>query len=265
MKRIILGLLFDGVDFYLSRNFRLQRLGDLAWLRANFKIFDLASQVDEVAVFHVARKLDARTFSSAINELSQNLFVPVSVGGGIRTLDDADLLFRSGADRVIFSSSLWGNKRLPREVAAKYGQQAIVGVLNYKSDNGDGVFVRALTANAPEWLPLKELDSETVSSAVGELVLQSVGRDGTGQGFPLDDLRSFEEYEATPWVAAGGFGAANHIPEALLDQRIQAALTSNLLAFAGSGLSLAREKAAEMGVQLPEWLSWTGTSGGLVR
>ncbi len=53
MKRIILGLLFDGVDFYLSRNFRLQRLGNMAWLQEHFGIFDLASHVDEVAVLHV--------------------------------------------------------------------------------------------------------------------------------------------------------------------------------------------------------------------
>jgi len=253
VKRIILGLLFDGVDFYLSRNFRLQRLGNMAWLQEHFGIFDLASHVDEVAVFHVARKMETKAFALELRELARNLFIPISVGGGVRSIDEADALFRSGADRIMFSNTLRNDPNLVREVGTKYGKQSVIGVLNYSLAEGKDLALRYLHPEGPSFRAFNELPPESLASLVGELVLQSIDRDGTGQGFPLESLSHFEELRETPWLAAGGFGSTSHVSQALGDPRIEAVLTSNLLAFVGSGLESARRAALGSGVNLAAW------------
>ena len=256
MKRIILGLLFDGVDFYLSRNFRLQRLGNMAWLQEHFGIFDLASHVDEVAVFHVARKMETKAFALELSELARNLFIPISVGGGVRSIEEADALFRSGADRIMFSSTLWNDPNLVREVGTKYGKQSVIGVLNYSRAEGQDPVIRHRHREGSPPIALKELPTDSLGSLVGELVLQSIDRDGTGQGFPVESLSHFEELGGTPWIVAGGFGSTAHVSQALGDSRIEAVLTSNLLAFVGTGLSLARSSSRERGVKLAVWEEW---------
>lgn len=253
MKRIMLGLLFDGENFYLSRNFRLQKLGDLSWLRKNFQIFELASFVDEIVVFHIVRRADTRDFADALGRLAEEIFVPLSVGGGIRSVDDADRLFRAGADRVLFSEMIWTDPLLVRAVGDKYGKQAVVGVLNFTSPSGGEVMIRRA---GPTEVPLTShgpSDVDDVLSLVGELVLQSIDRDGTGQGFPLDELTKFDGFAEVPWIAAGGFGVPDHFARVLSDDRVQAALTSNLLAFVGNGLELARAQATQSRIQLAVW------------
>ena len=253
MKRIILGLLFDGVDFYLSRNFRLQRLGNMAWLEEHFQIFNLASHVDEVAVFHVGRTMSSAAFAGALTELARNLFIPISVGGGVRSIEDADLLFRSGADRIMFSGTLWNEPTLVREVGRQYGKQAVIGVLNYSQTEGKSPIIRYRNEEGIHGVELTHLPTESLSSLVGEVVLQSIDRDGTGQGFPAGDLPSFAGLEETPLIAAGGFGSPAHVSQALSDFRVQAVLTSNLLAFVGTGLVIARQSALTVGVSLASW------------
>ena len=253
MKRIILGLLFDGVDFYLSRNFRLQRLGNMAWLQEHFGIFDLASHVDEVAVFHVARKMETEAFAVELKELARNLFIPISVGGGVRSIAEADALFRSGADRIMFSDTLWKDPILVREVGTKYGKQSVIGVLNYSLAGAQHPLIRYRHREDSPLISITELPIESLAALAGEIVLQSIDRDGTGQGFPAESLSHFDELAGIPWIAAGGFGSTCHVSHALTDSRIEAILTSNLLAFVGSGLVIARQSAREAGVELASW------------
>lgn len=257
MKRIILGLLFDGADFYLSRNFRLQRLGNLAWLREHFQIFDLTSSVDEVSVFHVGRRLDVQEFAVALERLAQDIFVPISVGGGVRTVEEADLLFRSGADRISFSGTLWNSPGLIRQIAQKYGKQSIVVALNYRKEADGSIAVRYKNTAGTHFSPLTNQSVDSLEEMVGELIIQSIDRDGTGQGFPAEDLLLFDRFSVIPWVVSGGFGAIHHVSESLGDPRIQAVLTSNLLAFVGTGLENARTDARSRGVQLADWNRWT--------
>jgi len=249
----MLGLLFDGQNFFLSRNFRLQRLGNLAWLRTNFQIFQLASFVDEIVVFHVARSADSESFGHALQGLAEEIFVPLSVGGGIRRLEDADRLFRAGADRVMFSEMLWSNQTLVEAVRDKYGKQAVVGVMNFTSSEDGEIAIRSAGRAKLGFGSPSARDAEELVPLVGELVLQSIDRDGTGHGYPLGDLGKFSALAELPWIASGGFGLPEHVAQALLDERLQAALTSNLLAFVGTGLELARLEAARSAVDLAEW------------
>ena len=251
-KRIVLGLLFDGFHFYLSRNFRLQRLGDLDWLQRNFQIFDLATYVDEIAIFHVRRTMDITEFSAAFGDVTKKIFVPVSVGGGLKSIGEVDLLFRSGADRIMFSNAVWHNPQLISDVNEKYGSQATIAVANFE-DSGSCLVVK--NGAPPEQSPPSMRDfSRTVDGlGVGEVVLQSIDKDGTGQGFPLIQAKSEWGAKSVPLIAAGGFGSTAHVAACLEDSFFDAALTSNLLAFVGDGLSRAREEAGARGVDLARW------------
>ena len=185
--------------------------------------------------------------------MARNLFIPISVGGGVRSIEEADALFRSGADRIMFSNTLWNDPNLVREVGTKYGKQSVIGVLNYSRAEGQDPVIRHRHREGPPTIALKELPTDSLGSLAGELVLQSIDRDGTGQGFPVESLSHFEELRETPWIAAGGFGSTAHVSQALGDPRIEAVLTSNLLAFVGSGLESARQAALGSGVDLASW------------
>ena len=249
----MLGLLFDGQSFFLSRNFRLQKLGDLNWLRTNLQIFQLASVVDEIVVFHIARGADTESFVHPLQGLAEEIFIPLSVGGGIRSLEDADRLFRAGADRILFSETLWSNPSLVKSVGDKYGKQAVVGVMNFTSSEGGEIAIRSAERTRLRLGSPSARDADKLVALVGELVLQSIDRDGTGHGYPLEDLEKFAPLADLPWIASGGFGLPEHFAQALLDERLQAALTSNLLAFVGTGLQLARTQTIQSGVDLAEW------------
>jgi cyclase len=254
-KRIILGLLFDGSHFYLSRNFRLQKLGDLDWLQLNFQIFDLASHVDEIAVFHVRRTMGCQDFGLALQQLTSRIFVPVSVGGGLHTMQEVDTMFRSGADRIMFSNSIWTQPELIRATSQKYGAQATVGVINFEKDSSAGASLKKSGGQPLAVEGFEETTRSVSRLALGEIVLQSVERDGTGQGFPVEELDSFTPLSKVPWIAAGGFGSVVHLAETLLDDRIHGVLTSNLLAFLGNGLEIARSRASDGGVEMAKWES----------
>ena len=252
-KRIILGLLFDGTHFYLSRNFRLQKLGDLDWLQLNFQIFDLASHVDEIAVFHVRRTMSSQDFGLALQHLTSRIFVPVSVGGGLQNMHEVDTMFRSGADRIMFSNSIWTQPQLIRATSQKYGAQATMGVVNFLTNDGGKIVARRVQNGTGETEEIGQLLAAIHGLEMGELVMQSVDRDGTGQGYPISNLGVLSHFPKTPVIAAGGFGSTAHVAECLVDDRLQAVLTSNLLAFLGDGLLRARNHALRLGVEMARW------------
>jgi len=254
-KRIILGLLFDGTHFYLSRNFRLQKLGDLNWLQENFQIFDLTSYVDEIAIFHIHRTLSSADFGVALRELTRRVFVPVSVGGGLRDMREVDGMFRSGADRIMFSNSIWAQPELIRATSEKYGAQATVGVINFMSDESGRSAVRRVRDGTVEMGDIANAVIRVQNLGLGEVVLQSVDKDGTGQGFPLPKIHKVWSTPNIPVIAAGGFGSTTHIAECLANEHVEAVLTSNLLAFLGDGLARARAQAVGTGTDMARWNS----------
>ena len=100
-KRIIFTLLYNSNRFVLSRNFRLQTIGDLNWLKRNYNFDNVAYHIDELLIFDVTRgKKDSDEFCKAVTQISENIFVPLTIGGGINSFEKAKLFFKSGADKV---------------------------------------------------------------------------------------------------------------------------------------------------------------------
>ena len=253
-KRLIFTLLYDQGHFMLSRNFRLQKVGDLLWLQKNYNFSHISFSIDELIVLDVSRaERNAERFCEHLKSLTEGCFVPIAAGGGIRSVDHARALLRSGADKVVVNTPLYDNQALIGELASEFGQQCVVASIDVKqsltgdyqvwAENGS----RCLEGTAAEWL-------EKVSRcAVGEIYLNSINRDGTGQGYDLPLLDHLPPEMPKPVILAGGAGNSQHLAEGLADQRVDAVATAHLFNFVGDGLRQARHSLLLKGVDLPVW------------
>jgi cyclase len=254
-KRLIFTLLHNAGAFMLSRNFRLQRVGDLNWLNKNYNFEKISRHIDEVVVLDVTREeRNIEDFAEVLAEFTSGIFCPVSAGGGIKTVDAAKLLLRSGADKVVLNSSLTDNPGLVRDIATEFGAQCIIGAVDIDS-NSDGTPVVTIR-NASH--PLVEENTKDVVTKIcqlpiGEIFLNSVERDGTGQGFKFELLELIPKSCKMPIIMSGGVGFSDHLIAGLEESRIDAVATAHLFNFVGDGLKNARNEIRKRGIALPEW------------
>ncbi len=253
-KRLIFTLLFDGAGFVLSRNFRLQRVGDLQWLQKNYNFENTARSIDELVVLNVSReKSDLKTFSEAIKSLSKGCFVPISAGGGICSIGDAGTLLKSGADKVVINTMLITDYNLVQQIANKYGKQCIVASIDVKR-GADGQFTQHIDSGDTELPDDPRLILERLQDGpIGEIYLNSMDRDGTGQGYDMDTLELLPANCMKPVILAGGVGNSNHLDLGLRDNRVDAVATAHLFNFVGNGLESARNNLISAGHRFPTW------------
>jgi cyclase len=253
-KRLIFTLLYNQGQFVLSRNFRLQKVGNLEWLQTNYDFSKISFSIDELVVLDVTRdEHDVPAFCDTLKALTQGCFVPIAAGGGVRTLDHARALLRSGADKVVVNTALYENKGFIAELASEFGQQCVVGAMDVKraSDGNYGVMTecgsRLLEGSARQWI------EQIASQPVGELYINSIERDGTGQGYDMQMLDLLPDAMSIPVILAGGVGNSSHLAQGIADARVDATATAHLFNFVGDGLKQARRSLVTSGVDLPVW------------
>ncbi len=253
-KRVIFTLLYNHGAFMLSRNFRLQKVGDLSWLQKNYDFSRVAFAIDELIVLDVSRGArDLLRFCDHLKALTDGCFVPIAAGGGVRSLAHARTLLRSGADKVVVNTPLFDDEALVEELATEFGQQCIVASIDVKYENSVGYQVwvengdRCIEGNMGRWL------KKIIELPVGELYLNSIDRDGTGQGYDLQVLEELQPAMPIPVIIAGGAGQYHHLAEGLEDVRTDAVATAHLFNFVGDGLSKARFGLLKQGFSLGEW------------
>lgn len=258
-RRLIFELLWQKDAFWLSRNFRIQRAGDLAWIEKNYNFGVIADCIDELVVVNVSRE-DKRmeAFAAQLAALLKGCFVPLAAGGGVRSVDDARMLLRAGADKVVVNTPLFDDPGLLSELARTFGAQCVVASIDYKRREGrDEVF----TANGTRatGVGVDEAVARAVELGAGEILLCSMDRDGTGQGYDLGTLHRLAENTRVPVIACGGVGGYEHLGDWLTDPRGHAACTANIFNFLGQGLKEARDHLRERGVPLASWeFGWRG-------
>ena len=152
----------------LSRNFRLQRVGTIDYQK-NYNFSHIAFYIDELVVLDVSRSTrDVARFSETLKVLTKGCFAPFAAGGGVRDLEHARTLLRSGADKVIVNSALFDDPRLVVKLAQEFGQQCVVGSIDLKR-NSDGVF-GLYTNNG------SEMKCESVSDLLEKLLLITLAK-----------------------------------------------------------------------------------------
>ncbi|MEY4591815.1 MAG: hypothetical protein RIR18_710 [Pseudomonadota bacterium] len=255
-KRIIFTLLYDSGFFMLSRNFRLQRVGNLDWLQRNYNFSHIAFYIDELIVLDVSRgERNPEAFCEALKSLAAGCFVPIAAGGGVRSVEDARQLLRSGADKIVVNTALFDTPALVAELTQAFGQQCIVGSVDVKR-MADGEY-RIFTAQGDRMIPLNPADAMSWlgEKIVGEIYLNSIDRDGTGQGYDLDLLDILPLSCPVPVILAGGVGNGSHLVAGFQDARVDAVATAHLFNFIGDGLQRARETLLAQGALLASWPS----------
>lgn len=252
-KRIIFTLIYADGFFMQSRNFRLQRVGDIHWLRKNYQFQKISFSLDEIIILDASRNnKDIKKFSEIIEQISENVFIPVSAGGGIKTTEDAQLLFQHGADKIVLNSALYNSPELVQSLVSKYGSQSILASIDYKKNNEQAeIFIcnGSLKIN----LALVEYLKYVEGLQVGEIFLNSIDQDGTGFGYDIKTITDIQNDIKLPLIIMGGAGNEKHMLEGFKLKFVSAVATANLFNFVGDGLQNARKKIIEERVNIANW------------
>ena len=197
--------------------------------RCQWKIYD-AEGADELVFLDITASSDKRdTVVDMVERVGDQVFIPFTVGGGIRTVADMQKILRAGADKVSVNSAAIDNPDLIREGAEKFGSQCIVLAIDAKKrSDGDGWTVYKHGGRIDTGLDAVEWAKRGVSLGAGEILLTSMDGDGTKAGYDLALTRAISDAVGVPVIASGGAGTLEHFREALDEGGADAALAASL-------------------------------------
>ncbi|MGB0371748.1 MAG: imidazole glycerol phosphate synthase subunit HisF [Opitutales bacterium] len=189
---------------------------------------------DELVFLDITASSDDRaTMHEVVERTAASCFMPLTVGGGIRTLDDIRKMLNSGADKVSLNTAAIKNPQLIKDASEKYGNQCIVVAIDAKKDpskpNGWGVFTHG--GRNPTELDAIEWAKTAVELGAGEILLTSMDADGTKAGYDVPLTRAISEAVEVPVIASGGAGTLDHMTEVLTDGKASAVLAASIFHF----------------------------------
>ena len=251
-KRIIYALLYCAGEFHLSRNFRLQKVGNVDWLKNNFGFGETCNFIDELIIINVTpnpTKSDFKKYFEDIKKLKEKIFVPITLGGGIRKLEHAKFFFANGADKILINYLAHQESKRCEKIANIYGEQSISVMVDYKKEN-NGKLTTFINSGRSISTPLRKFILTIKKLKFGELILNSIDRDGTGTGLDLDCLKLIPEKFNKPILIMGGAGKPEHFIKSLSHKKVSGVITANLFNFLGNGLEEARNFSIKKNIKL---------------
>ena len=185
---------------------------------------------DEVVFLDITASSDNRnTVVDMVRKVAENVFIPFTVGGGIRTVDDFKALLREGADKISINSSAINTPQLISDAADKFGSQCVVVAIDArKRADGSGWNVYKNGGRIDTGLDAIEWAMKADKMGAGEILLTSMDCDGTKNGYDIDLTRLISENVSVPVIASGGAGTKEHFYEALTEGKADAALAASL-------------------------------------
>ena len=210
---------------------------------------------DEITFLDITATHDNRdTMVHVVEQVASEVFIPLTVGGGIKTLEDIRRMLNAGADKVGINSAAVFNPEFVREAAQRFGSQCIVVAIDAKkvSQPGEGdrweIFThggrKATSIDAIEWA------KKMVDYGAGEILLTSMDRDGTREGFDLPLTRTISESVSVPVIASGGVGNLDHLAEGVIQGKADAVLAASIFHFAEYSIQEAKEHMASRGIEM---------------
>jgi cyclase len=206
------------------------------------------SGADEIVLLDItATSGNRNTLLDAVRSTAHSLFVPFTVGGGIRQLEDAAAVFDAGADKIAINSAAVRDPTLIRKVAGRFGSQAVVVAIDArKSDGGFEVYVAG--GRLPTGRDAIEWAEEAAACGAGEILLTSMDRDGTQSGFDCGLVRAVAQAVSIPVIASGGAGSARDFIEVFRDGRADAALAASIFHFGLEDIAELKRELREAGI-----------------
>ena len=207
------------------------------------------SGADELVFYDITASAEGRAlFTDILREVASSVFIPLTVGGGINTVDDFDRVLKCGADKVSVNSGAIKNPKLIYEAAKKYGDQCVV--LSADVKRVDGVF-RVFAKGGRENTGMDALEwiKYGVDNGAGEIVLNSIDTDGVKGGFDLEMLEAVSNLVSVPIIASGGAGSIDHFVELFKRlPKVDAGLAASIFHFGEVKISDLKDKLSENGI-----------------
>ncbi|RBA27792.1 imidazole glycerol phosphate synthase subunit HisF [Flavobacterium tibetense] len=183
---------------------------------------------DELVFLDISATEERRaTLIDLVRKVAASINIPFTVGGGISSVADVDILLRNGADKISINSSAVKNPDLINEIAAKYGSQCVVVAIDAKQINGDWI-VHLVGGKVPTELNLFDWAKEVEQRGAGEILFTSMNNDGTKNGFANEALAKLSEIVNIPIIASGGAGTMEHFAETFVNGKADAALAASV-------------------------------------
>src|SRR5436309_5469419 len=222
------GKVTRGVQFGKAEAGELRNVGDPVELAVRYN----EQGANEMVFFDITASAHGRaTIVDVIQRTADQCFMPLTVGGGIRTVEDMQTMLRAGADKVSINSSALATPDLIRAGAEKFGSQCIVVSIDAKKTAPDRWEVFSHGGRNATGLEAVKWAERAVALGAGEIVLNSIDADGTKAGFDLVITRRVSESVGVPVIASGGAGKLEHIAEVLLEGKADAVLAASIVHF----------------------------------
>jgi cyclase len=233
------GQVVKGIQFQ-----QLRHAGDPAELARRYN----TEGIDEVVVLDITATIESRqALARTINAVAHEIFLPLTVGGGIRSEADASSAVDAGADKVSINTAALRNPEIITTLARRYGSQAVIVAIDAKR-RGDGfaVYVRSGTTDAAR--DAVEWAREAEARGAGEILLTSMDRDGTRSGFDCEMTAAVSSAVNIPVIASGGAGGLEHFTDVFTRGRADAALAASIFHYADTSVSELKRYLRDHGI-----------------
>ena len=207
---------------------------------------------DEITFLDITASSDQRgLILDIIERVAEQVFIPLTVGGGVREVADVRRLLNAGADKISINTSAVTNPQLVKAAADKFGSQAIVVAIDArKKDNGTGWEVFTHGGRKATGLDVIEWAQRMNELGAGEILLTSMDRDGTKSGFDLALTRAVAEAVSIPVIASGGVGALQHLADGIIEGKADAVLAASIFHFGEFTVKAAKQHMAARGIEM---------------
>jgi cyclase len=216
------------------------------------KAYDAAG-ADELCFLDITASHEGRgTLLEIVRRTAEACFMPLTVGGGVRTVEDVRVLLASGADKVSINTAAVNRRAFVGEAAEKFGEQCVVVAIDAKKVSGEGEAARweifTHGGRNPTGLDAVEYAREVVTLGAGEILLTSMDRDGTKIGYDVALTRAIADAVPVPVIASGGVGTLDHLVAGIRDGHATAALAASIFHFGEFTIRQAKEHMAKAGL-----------------
>ena len=206
---------------------------------------------DELVFLDITASFEKRgTLLEIVEKTAGSVFIPLTVGGGIRNIDDIKDILRAGADKISVNTNAVENPKLIAEGADKFGNQCIVVAIDAKSVGPGDWEVYTYGGRAPTGLPAIKWAQKAVKMGAGEILLTSMDRDGTKSGYDIELTRAISEAVTVPVIASGGAGNLAHLFEVLDKGKADAVLAASIFHYGEYTIRQAKEYFAQQGMPI---------------
>jgi cyclase len=210
---------------------------------------------DEITFLDITASSDDReTIVHVVEDVASEVFIPLTVGGGIRAVDDIRRMLNAGADKVAINTAAVFNPEFVKEATARFGSQCIVVAIDAKQVSGESeplkweIFTHG--GRKPTGLDAVDWARKMVEYGAGEILLTSMDRDGTKIGFDLALTRAISDAVTVPVIASGGVGNLQHLVEGVAEGGADAVLAASIFHFAEYSVGEAKQYMADRGIEM---------------